>query len=96
MLLTANHGVSVSKLGSFSGIPLWLLLALPPHIRFDFLSATVGHGKDSSLLLLEPPVISESLHNVNTPSSPLLHWTNAEPMLGAANLCPEAFCPPIL
>lgn len=96
VLLTANHGVSVSMLGSFSYIPLWLLLALLPHIRFDFLSATVGHGKDSSLLLLEPPVISESLHNVNTPSSPLLYWTNAEPVQGAANLCPKAFCPPIL
>lgn len=93
VLLTANHGVSVSKLGSLGHIPLWLLLPLLPHINFDFLSATVGHGKDSSLLLLEPPVISESLQGVNIPSSPLLHWTHDELVEGAANLCPKAFLP---
>lgn len=78
VLLTANHGVSVSTLGSFSHIPLWLLLPLLPLIRFDFLSATVGHGQDSSLLLLETPVISESLQGVNIASSPLLYWAHDE------------------
>lgn len=55
MLLTANP---VSKLGSFSHIPLRLLLPLLPQIRFDFLNATGGRGKDSNPLLLEAPQLS--------------------------------------
>lgn len=62
--------------GQLQSQPLWLLPLLL-HIRFDFLSATVGHGKDSSLLLLESPVISESLQGVNTLSSSLLYWTHS-------------------
>lgn len=76
--------------GSFSHIPLWPLLPLPPHTRFDFLSATVGHGKDSSLLLLEPLAISESLQGVNTPSSPLLYLNQRWACAGSSQPLPKS------